>query len=94
MLGGIIIAIYFEIMFRLVGNTDPQSIVDHVLISAPAALALASGAAWEYGGSRSKTGEQLLPTWFAAALALIPAGFVLGNIVLFIYIFAIRGGIE
>lgn len=93
MIVGIIGAIYFEISLRWLGGVNDPSLVSHLIRSLPQVFCLVIGAVIQWGAVRNKYGSEMMPAWFCRVLCLVPLLFVIGNIILFAWLF-VFGGID
>lgn len=93
MIAGIIVAIYFEVLIRWVGGAEGATLVDHLIMSIPPVFCLSVGAVYQWHAARGRYDFEMLPAWFCKLLCLIPVFFVVGNLVLFTWLFLL-GGIE
>lgn len=91
MIAGIIVAAYFELLIRWLGDTADATLFDHVLMSAPQVFCLAVGAVYQWFPVRNKYGSEMLPAWFCKLLVIIPIFFILGNVILFTWLFVFGG---
>ena len=93
MIAGIIVALYFEITLRWGGGIHSATFFDHLVMSAPQVFCLVIGAVYQWGAVRNKYDWEMMPEWFCRLLCLYPLFFLIGNAILFTWLFLL-GGID